>query len=68
MTTLENRAGGNWVLNLRSLGLLLIAVHCIVAVWHLLLAAKVARSFATSHIWLPVALVTAVHLGVSVVW
>lgn len=68
MTTLENRADAHWVMNLRLLGLLLITAHCVVADWHVVLAGRIAPGSSTTHLWLPIALITAVHVGVSIAW
>lgn len=52
----------------RLLGVLVIAVHWVTAVWHLVLLTKIFPNDGTDWLPVPIALVSAVHLGLSIVW
>lgn len=52
----------------RLFGLLIIAAHWAAAVWHFVLSAKIFPTAANGIDWLPIVFVSAVHLGVSVLW
>ena len=52
----------------RILGLIIIAAHGVLAVWHLFLAAKVLPAPENTVSWLAVALASTLHLAVLVVW
>ena len=53
---------------LRQLGLLVIAAHWLVGVWHLLLVAKILPSPDHTGYWFAIGLSTLLHFGVSVAW
>lgn len=52
----------------RLFGLLIIAAHCVAAVWHLVLLARIFPTPDNGTTWLPIVFVSAAHLGLSVVW
>jgi len=52
----------------RRLGLLVIAVHWLVGVWHLLLVARILPSPDHKEYWFAIGLSTLLHFGVSVAW
>ena len=54
--------------HLRLFGILIIATHCLVAVWHLLLAPAVLPDMAHFALATPIALIVAAHLVVSPAW
>jgi len=50
----------------RTLALLVVAVHCIVAIWHLFLAAKILPAPNNHVSWLAIILITSGHAVVSI--
>lgn len=52
----------------RLFGLLIIAAHWAAAVWHFVLLAKIFPTAPKGTDWLPIVFVSAVHLGLSVLW
>lgn len=50
----------------RTLALLVVAAHCIVAIWHLFLAAKILPAPNNHVSWLAIILITSGHVGVSI--
>jgi hypothetical protein len=51
----------------RTIALLVVAAHCIVAIWHLFLAAKILPAPNNHVSWLAITLITSGHVGVSIV-
>jgi len=50
----------------RTLALMVVAAHCIVAIWHLFLAARVLPAPNNSVSWLAIILITSGHVVVSI--
>jgi hypothetical protein len=63
-TSFSEALKGCFMRNLRTYGFLAIPAHWIVAVWHLVLVAKVLPASDNSVHWLAIALLTLVHGGV----
>jgi hypothetical protein len=57
---------GYTMIKARTLALLVVAAHCIVAIWHLFLAARVLPAPNNHVSWLAIILITSGHVAVSI--
>ena len=64
----RQQEGTHSMKTLRLRGLLVIAAHSLVAIWHLLLTTRVLPAMSLAQAWLAIGIFAAVHLVVAVVW